>query len=103
MPGSARAAIQPSPTKTAPTSNSGAFIHRRWTPAAATASVHTVIRQTSPNVPGEVSSSTGVAVPAMRKKIIMWSRRCIRARPAWVQRPRWYTALTPNKAVTLVA
>ncbi len=45
----------------------------------------------------------GVAVSAMRKKIIAWSRRCSRPRQAALQLRRWYSALTPNKALVLAA
>ena len=43
----------------------------------------------------------GVAVPAMRKKIIAWSRRRSRSRQAGVQVPRWESALVPNRALRL--
>jgi hypothetical protein len=40
------------------------------TAAAVTVSAHITIRQTSPKVPRAVRRKAGVAVPAMRKKII---------------------------------
>jgi hypothetical protein len=53
-----------------PTSNSGAPIQAIWTAAAVSVRAHITIRQTSPNGPGFASRKAGVAVPAMRKKII---------------------------------
>ena len=47
--------------------------------------------------------NTGVAVPAIRKKIITWSSRCRRCRDASDQVPQWYSALIPNSAPTLTA
>jgi hypothetical protein len=43
--------------------------------AAASVSVHNAIRLASPKVPRSVRRQAGVAVPAIRKKIIVWSRR----------------------------
>jgi hypothetical protein len=73
------------------------------TAAAVSVSVHITIRQTSPKGPRLARRKAGVAVPAIRKKIIAWSSRCSRRRQAAVQLPRWYSALTPNKALTLAA
>ena len=46
------------------------------------------IRQISPVLAGAESRQTGVAVPAMRKKIIAWSRWRSCSRIAAVQVPR---------------
>ena len=59
-----------------------------WDPAAPMASVHTMIRQVRPSGPGIAIRNAGVAVPAIRKKIIRWSSRCSRLRHASVQLPR---------------
>ena len=72
----------------APTRASGALIQRRWMTAAAPISVHITIRQVSPYGPGMARRKAGVAVPAMRKKIIMWSIRCRRTDHGGLHEPR---------------
>jgi hypothetical protein len=47
-----------------------------------------IIRQASRKVPEVARVKAGVAVPAMSKKIIAWSRRCSRRFHAAVQVPR---------------
>jgi hypothetical protein len=64
-------------------------------------SAHITARQSSRNVPRAVRTKAGVAVPAIRKKIIAWSRRCRRFLQTALQVPRWYSALNPNSALTL--
>ena len=65
----------PSPTNAPPTTTSGAFIKAKCTAAAVSVSVHIPIRQTSPKGPRLARRKAGVAVPAIRKKIIAWSSR----------------------------
>ena len=72
----------------APTTGSGALIHARWIAAAVRVSTHSTIRQASPKAPRVANRKTGVAVPAMKKKIIAWSRRCRRRLHAALQLPR---------------
>ena len=51
---------------------------------------------------GMASSENGVYVPAMKMKIIEWSRRFIHARTRRLcHHRRWYSALTPNRPSTV--
>ena len=84
----ALAASEPRPTNVPPTRRSGASIQARWIAAAASVSIHITIRQVVQKAPRAAIRKTGVAVPAIRKKIIRWSRRCRRRLQAGVQVPR---------------
>ena len=67
---SAAPAAQPSATKMAPTSSSGASIHSRCMTAAPSVSVHRTNTPMTPGYPGRSIRNAGVAVPAISKKII---------------------------------
>ena len=54
-----------------------------------------------PHARGRATMQIGTYVPAMRKKIIEWSRRCMIARARGVRARRWYAADVPNSASRL--
>jgi hypothetical protein len=86
-----------------PATISGVLARVRRTATAVSVSAHITIRQASPAPAGAESRKAGVAVPAMRKKIIAWSRFRSRSLQAALQVPRWYSALVPKRALRLAA
>jgi hypothetical protein len=65
-------------------------------PAASNVSVHMSASLIHEYGEGTHSTIGAVAVPAITRKIIRWSRRCNQARVLGCQRPRSYRALAPN-------
>ena len=57
-------------------------------PAAVTVSTHNVMRPVRPRGPGAARMNTGVAVPAIKRKIITWSSRWSRCRHSCDQVPQ---------------
>ena len=59
------------------------------------APAQTVASMTTLHTPLSANRHRGVYVPAIRTKIIEWSRRFIRLRAGSDQATRWYAALAP--------
>jgi hypothetical protein len=67
------------------------------------APLQTTARVVTLSHPDSAITAMGVNVPAMRRKMVAWSRRRNHGFTRIDHCPRWYSALTPRHALSVAA